>query len=189
MRKQKTKPVLTEDSHYNFRVPKGSQDYYNKLFTPPSDNDADTILNWLYNRGLVQNYIKKLEYETIDDETIQDIIQEVWLYLIEKKDKLKELYDNQGITGLTAYVSGIIARQVHSNTSQIYKKYKRDYKRLIHLSDQCWDDYYNTGKMMETREEYLTSESEIDLANKYIESNQIDKLYEQKRKTISNKKD
>jgi hypothetical protein len=32
--------------------------------------------------------------------------------------------------------------------------------------------------MLETREEYLTSENELDLANKYIESNQTDKLYE-----------
>lgn len=171
---KKLKPTLTEDSHYNFRVPKGSQDYYNKLFTPPSDNDADTILNWLYNRGLVQNYIKKLEYETIDDETIQDMIQEVWLYLIEKKDKLKELYDNQGITGLTAYVSGIIARQVHSNTSQIYKKYKRDYKRLIHLSDQCWNDYYNTGEMIDTNTDYLTSETDDDILKRNIENNIYD---------------
>ena len=178
MRKYKTKPVISEDSHYSFRVSDKSQAYYNKLYTLPKDNSTETIIQWLYDRGLVQNYIKKLEYETIDEETIQDIIQEVWLYLIEKKDKLKELYDTQGITGLTAYVSGVIARQVHSNTSQIYKKYKRDYKRLIHLSDQCWNDYYNTGKMMETHEEYLTSENEIDITNKYIELNQTDKLYE-----------
>ena len=90
------------------------------------------------------------------------------------KDKLKQLYDTQGITGLTAYVSGIIARQVHSNTSQIYKKYKRDYKRLIHLSDQCWDDYYNTGKMIDTNTDYLASETEDDIAKRNIENNIYD---------------
>lgn len=174
MRKQKTKPVISEDSHYSFRVSEKSQAYYNKLYTLPKDNSTETIIQWLYDRGLVQNYIKKLEYETIDDETVQDIIQEVWLYLIEKKDKLKELYDTQGITGLTAYVSGVIARQVHSNTSQIYKKYKRDYKRLIRLSDKCWNDYYNTGKMMMTHTELLTSETEDDILKRNIENN----LYE-----------
>lgn len=169
---------LNSDSHVSFRYTDVNKEYYKKLWTKPENNDPDTILNWLYNRGLVQNYIRKLEYDTIDEETLLDEIQEVWLYLIEKKDKLKELYDTQGITGLTAYVSGIIARQVHSSTSLVYNKYKRDYKRFIHLSDQCWDDYYNTGKMLETREEYLTTENELDLANKYIESNQTDKLYE-----------
>lgn len=169
---------MTDDTHFSFRVSEHQRKYLKKLWTPPENNDADTILNWLYNRGLVQNYIRKLEYETIDEDTIQDEIQEVWLYLIEKKDKLKELYDTQGITGLTAYVSGIIARQVHSNTSQIYKKYKKDFKTFIHLSEQCWDDYYNTGKMLATNTDYLTSETDEDIVNKYIEQNQTDKLYE-----------
>lgn len=151
--------------------------YYKKLYTPPENNDPDTILNWLYNRGLVQNYIKKLEYETIDEETLQDEIQEVWMYLIEKKDKLKELYDAQGITGLTAYVSGIIARQIHSNTSLIYKKYKADYKRMIHISDKTWEVYDVTGEMISTNTDYLTEETDIDLMNKYIEQNNFDDYY------------
>lgn len=175
---KQTQINLNNESHFSFRVPDKQKAYLKKLWTPPMDNSADTIVQWLYDRGLVQNYIKKLEYETIDEDTVQDITQEVWLMLLEKKDKLKELYDTQGITGLTAYVSGMIARQVHSNTSTIYNKYKRDYKRFIHLSDQCWDDYYNTGKMMPTNTNYLTSETDDDLVNKYIETNQNDKLYE-----------
>lgn len=156
-----------------------TQKYYKKLFTPPANNDPDTILNWLYNRGLVQNYIKKLEYETIDEETLQDEIQEVWMYLIEKKDKLKELYDAQGITGLTAYVSGIIARQIHSNTSLIYKKYKANYKKLIHLSDKTWEVYDVTGEMIPTNTNYLMEETDVDLLNKYIEENNFDDYYDE----------
>ena len=178
MSESKPKVVLNTESHYSFRVPEQQKEYYKKLYTPPENNDVDTILNWLYKRGLVQNYVHKLEYETIDEATIQDIIQEVWLYLVEKKDKLKELYDTQGITGLTAYVSGIIARQVHSNSSTIYKKYKANYKKFIHLSEQTWDVFDTTGKMMETFDEYSSIETESDLINKYIETNQIDKLYE-----------
>lgn len=158
-------------------LPDRQTKYYKKLYTPPENNDPDTILNWLYNRGLVQNYIKKLEYETIDEETLQDEIQEVWMYLIEKKDKLKELYDAQGITGLTAYVSGIIARQIHSNTSLIYKKYKADYKRMIHISDKTWEVYDVTGEMIPTNTDYLTEETDIDLMNKYIEQNNFDDYY------------
>ena len=158
-------------------LPERQTKYYKKLYTPPENNDPDTILNWLYNRGLVQNYIKKLEYETIDEETLQDEIQEVWMYLIEKKDKLKELYDAQGITGLTAYVSGIIARHIHSNTSLIYKKYKADYKRMIHISDKTWEVYDVTGEMIPTNTDYLTEETDIDLMNKYIEQNNFDDYY------------
>lgn len=163
---------LNTESHFSQRVPKRQREYLKKLWTPPENNDADTILNWLYNRGLVQNYVRKLEYETIDEETILDEIQEVWLYLIEKKDKLKELYDTQGITGLTAYVSGIIARQVHSNSSQIYNKYKKGFKLFKHISDKAWEVYDNTGEMIPTNYDYLTEETFKDTIIKNIYNNE-----------------
>lgn len=34
-------------------LPDRQTKYYKKLYTPPENNDPDTILNWLYNRGLV----------------------------------------------------------------------------------------------------------------------------------------
>lgn len=166
--KNPKKLELNTESHFSRRVPKRQRQYLKKLWTPPESNDADSILNWLYNRGLVQNYIKKLEYETIDEETIQDEIQEVWLYLIEKKDKLKELYDTQGITGLTAYVSGIIARQVHSNSSQLYIKYKKGFKIFKRISDKAWEVYDNTGEMIPTNYSYLTEETEEDIIIKNL---------------------
>ena len=171
---RKLKQVIDSEQQFNFRVPERSRQYYKKLFTPPSDTSEDGIIQWLYNRGLVQNYIKKLEYETIDEETVQDEIQEIWLMLIEKKAYLKQLYDTQGITGLTAVVSGIIHRQVHSNTSAIYNKYKANFKRLIHLSDERWADYYNTGKLIDTNTNTLTSETDYDIIKRNIEND----LYE-----------
>lgn len=166
--KNPKKLELNTESHFSRRVPKRQRQYLKKLWTPPEANDADSILNWLYNRGLVQNYIKKLEYETIDEETLQDEIQEVWLYLIEKKDKLKELYDTQGITGLTAYVSGIIARQIHSNSSQLYIKYKKGFKIFKRISDKAWEVYDNTGEMIPTNYSYLTEETEEDIIIKNL---------------------
>lgn len=166
--KNPKKLQLNTESHFSFRVPKRQREYLKKLWTPPENNDADTILNWLYNRGLVQNYIKKLEYESIDEETIQDEIQEIWLYLIEKKDKLKELYDTQGVTGLTAYVSGVIARQVHSNSSQIYNKYKKRLKIFKRISDKTWKVFDITGEMMPTNYDYLTEETEDDIIIKNL---------------------
>lgn len=170
---------MIEKQDFNKFVKPHQRKYLKKLYTPPENNDVNTIIQWLYNRGLVQNYIRKLEYETIDEDTLQDEIQEVWMYLIEKKEKLKELYDTQGITGLTAYVSGVISRQIHSNTSLIYKKYKANYKRLIHLSDKTWEVFDNTGEMIPTNTNYLTGETEDDLMNKYIYQNNLDKYYDE----------
>lgn len=169
--KNPKKLELNTETHFSQRVPKKQREYLKKLWTPPESNDADSILIWLYNRGLVQNYIKKLEYETIDEETIQDEIQEVWLYLIEKKDKLKELYDTQGITGLTAYVSGIIARQIHSNSSKLYIKYKKGFKIFKHISDKAWEVFDNTGEMIPTNYDYLSEETPEDIVIKNIYNN------------------
>ena len=162
---------LNTESHFSRRVPKRQREYLKKLWTPPENNDADTILNWLYNRGLVQNYVRKLEYETIDEDTIQDEIQEVWLMLIEKKDYLKLLYDTQGITGLTATVAGIVHRQVHSNTSKIYNKYKKGFKIFKHISDKAWEVYDNTGEMIPTNYDFLTEETLEDIMIKNIYNN------------------
>lgn len=148
-----------------------NEEYYKRLMTKPDSNDPDVLLNWLYNRGLVQNYIKKLEGTSVDPETLQDEIQEVWLFLIEKKDKLKEIYDAQGITGLTAYVSGVIARQIHSNSSVVYKKYKAIKKKLIHISNESWDVFDETGKMQDYNDAYSSTENEDDIAKKNIENN------------------
>ena len=164
----------TKETHFSFRVPEHQRQYLKRLWTPPVNNDADTIMQWLYDRGLVQNYVRKLEYETIDEETVQDEIQEIWLYILEKKDKLKELYDTQGITGLTAYVSGIIARTVHSNSSLLYKKYKKDYKTVIHISDKAWDVYATTGIMIPTMTDYLSSETTDDVLRSKIENDIYD---------------
>lgn len=163
---------LNNEAHFSFRVPERQRQYIKKLWTPPANNDADTIMQWLYDRGLVQNYIRKLEYDTIDEETIKDEIQEVWLYILEKKDKMKELYDTQGITGLTAYVSGIISRTVHSNSSLLYKKYKKDYKTIVHLSDKTWEVFDTTGEMIPTNTDYLISETEDDIIKQNIENNE-----------------
>lgn len=166
--KNPKKLELNTESHFSQKVSKRQREYLKKLWTPPENNDPDTILNWLYNRGLVQNYVRKLEYETIDEDTILDEIQDVWVYLIEKKDKLKELYDTQGITGLTAYVSGIIARQVHSNSSPIYNKYKKGFKIFKHISDKTWEVYDKTGEMVPTNYDYLVEETFEDLFMKNL---------------------
>lgn len=96
--------------------------------------------------------------------------------LIEKKEYLKLLYDTQGITGLTATVAGIIHRQVHSNSSQIYNKYKKGFKIFKRISDSAWEVFDNTGEMIPTNYNYLTEENYTDLIIKHIENNDMDKL-------------
>lgn len=137
----------------------------------PESNSREDILQYLWNIGLINNYIRKLEYGTIDEETLQDIIQECWLIICEiPEEKICKLYNEQGKTGLTAYISGVIYRQVHSDTSAIYIKYKKLFKKMIHISQKSWDVFDETGVMMDTVEDYSSTETEQDIQIKNIEN-------------------
>lgn len=150
---------------------------YNISHMKPKSNSREDILQYLWDIGLVNNYIKKLEYETIDEETLQDIIQEIWLMICElPEEKITSLYKNQGKTGLTAYMSGVIYRQIHSKTSPIYKKYKAQFKQMVHISSLSWDVFDETGVMMPSIDNYSSTETEQDLIIKHIENNNLEKL-------------
>lgn len=167
--------------------------YYGEKFlemlkTKPKSNDRTDIIEWLHYTGLVDNYIKRLEYKDIDEEVLNDEIQEVWLMICEiPQDKWDQLYI-QGTTPIKAFIAGLVYRQIHSNTSPVYNKYKKNYSKEKHLSDKCWEVFDETGEMMETMD-YTVKETDDDLIDKYImEGNDkklIDLIYEKGKKTKS----
>lgn len=147
------------------------------LLSRPKSSNRDDIIEWLQYIGLVDNYIKKLEYDDIDPETIKDEIQEIWLYICEiEQDKWDQLY-YQGATAIKAYISGLIYRHIHSNSSLIYNKYKKPYLMFKHISDQAWDIFDETAIMQDTNEDYSLRETELDRIKRNIENNNND-LYE-----------
>lgn len=147
---------------------------FNRTHMKPKSDSREDILQYLWDVGLINNYVKKLEYETIDDETLQDIIQEIWLVICEiPEDKIVNLYKEQGKTGLTAFMSGLIYRQIHSNTSPIYRKYKAQFKQFIHISEQTWDVFDETGVMLPSIEAYSSTETEQDIIIKKIYTNTL----------------
>lgn len=158
------------------------------LQSRPKSSKRDDILNWLIYTGLVDNYIKKLEYADIPQETLEDEIQEVWLNICEiDQSKWDTLYI-QGATAIKAYISGLIYRGIHSNSSRIYMKYKRPFNIFKHVSDETWDIYSETNIMQPTSYEYLTKETKDDTIKRYIEENRLDCLYEpETRKTEDTK--
>lgn len=165
------------------------KEYIAMLNSKPKSSDRNDILNWLYNTGLVKNYIKRLEYKDIDEETLNDEIQEVWLMICEiPQDKWDNLFI-QGTTPIKAFISGLIFRQIHSNSSPVYNKLKKQYTIEKHLSEKCWDVYDETGEMMQTNDSLLLKETTDDLIYSYIENNQTEKLldvlYEKRQKTKS----
>lgn len=142
------------------------------LQTRPKSSNRNDIIEWLMFTGLVDNYIKKLEYADVDSETLQDMIQEVWLFICEiEQTKWDQLY-YQGATAIKAYISGLIYRHIHSNTSLIYKKYKKPYLYFKRISDDAWDVFDETNTMQPHNDDYITKENDLDIIKRQIEMNQ-----------------
>lgn len=168
------KPRLTKIQRQQLRA---IQDI---LYSRPKSANRQDVLDWLLYIGLVDNYIKKLEYADIPEDTLKDEIQDIWLEICEiPEEKWIILFNQGGATAIKAYVSGIIYREIHSNSSKIYFKYKRHFNTFKHISDEAWDVYDETGIMMPTNEEYLPKETKLETFKRLLETNQIDKIYEQ----------
>lgn len=141
------------------------------LSSRPKSSNRDDILEWLRYTGLVDNYVKKLEYETIDSETLADEIQEIWLSICEiEQNQWDKLY-YQSATSIKAFISGLIYRQIHSETSKIYNKYKKPYIYFKHISDYSWDVFDNSNIMEPFDDQYTSKENSIDMIKRKIENN------------------
>ena len=90
----------------------------------------DSVLDYLYKSGFVENYCKKLIWPCDKAEYQDDYIGETWLQICEvSEDKWKQLMDNN--TNKDPYytvrnwVSMLIHNTVKSTTSAAYRKLKK----------------------------------------------------------------
>lgn len=108
----------------------------------------EKILNELVNSGFIEWYTLQLMSKTSGfivqtDEEYQEYIQEIWLQICEiQEDKLIDLYNENK---LKAYVSGLIHRNVKSNTSPAYTHIRKQNNKYIRKSDDDWEKYSDTN--------------------------------------------
>lgn len=93
----------------------------------------DETINYLIDLQFVEKYTTKL-IGHVDE----DIIQDLWVQILEISDGKWELLWAQGDSAPIAFVSGLIYRNVKSYTSPVYYKYKK-YKNFENTkTDQEW---------------------------------------------------
>lgn len=108
----------------------------------------EKILNELVNSCFIEWYTLQLMSKTSGfilqtDEEYQEYIQEIWLQICEiQEDKLIDLYNENK---LKAYVSGLIHRNVKSNTSPAYTHIRKQNNKYIRKSDDDWEKYSDTN--------------------------------------------
>lgn len=119
----------------------------------------DKILDELVKSGFIEWYTLQLMSKTSGfivqtDEEYQEYIQEIWLQICEiQEDKLIDLYNENK---LKAYISGLIHRNVKSNTSPAYTHIRKQNNKYIRKSDDDWEKYSDTNDIS-----YLNNDNKL----------------------------
>lgn len=98
----------------------------------------EEIINYIIKKKIIERAVPKgPDYE--------DICQDIYVYVLEKMDKIYEVYqenqeDNKAID---AYVKSIIYRQIRSDTSDIYYKYDLYNNKNQNYNEDGWDRIAN----------------------------------------------
>lgn len=105
-----------------------------ELFVYPKSTKREDIIDWLIHTQFVDFYSIKLSSN--DDTSIDDVIQDVYLDILEMSQEDWDRLTKQGFGAIRAYVSGMIHRQVCSSTSPSYYKYRRYNQHRTSIEDQ-----------------------------------------------------
>lgn len=112
----------------------------------PKSSKREDIIDFLLQKDFVSNYVNKLEWKDNYD-LLPDEIQDIWLSILEiPQERWNDLYE-QGTSSIVAFISGMIFRQIKSNTSPIYHRYKKPLEHELIFSKNVWDVYDQTGEM------------------------------------------
>lgn len=108
----------------------------------------DIILQELTHSGFIEWYTLQLMSRTSGfiertDEEYQEYVQEIWLQICEiPEDKLVSLHLDKK---LKAFISGLIHRNVKSNTSPAYSHIRKQNNRYVRKTDDDWEKYSDTN--------------------------------------------
>lgn len=102
----------------------------------------EEVLNYLISTNLVENYIKKIALRC-DLEMYDDILQECWLAICEITeqkwiDLISQGSEKDKYTKCRAYISGVLHRNIRSNSSRLYNKLKKHQKYEYMEDDNTW---------------------------------------------------
>lgn len=119
--------------------------YYNEYVLteqiPLKSSKRDDVLQWIYNIHVVEWCVTYLLKKPIDSEDTEDKIQDIYLFLAEKPQELWDELFAQGKYAISAYVAGLVHKQIKSSTSSIYNTYTK-HKQIETIQDDLfWENY------------------------------------------------
>ena len=102
-------------------------------FNYPKSSKRDDIIDWIIQTQFVDYYTIQLIGN--DDTSVDDVIQDIYLDLLEKSQEDWDKLTCQGYAAVRAYISGMIYRQIVSTNSPSYYKYRRYNKNKLSMED------------------------------------------------------
>lgn len=129
--------------------------YSKKVLTgqiPLKSGKREDIVQWIYDIHIVEWYTTYLLKRTIKQGDTADKIQEIYLQVCDvPQEKWDDLYE-QGMYSISAYVAGLIHRQIVSDSSRVYKKYNRYREKFVTMEESFWNSYW--GSDTKDKEEF-----------------------------------
>lgn len=110
---------------------------------------------------------------TTDENKVNEAVQELMLYFLQMNPQtLKNIYDKDGIKGITKYGAVALRRALTSTRSNFYYKYEKYYTHIDHFSHNCNTTYSNDSVC-----HYIANNKNIsNLPNEEVDNSSLDKL-------------
>ena len=99
---------------------------------------------------------------TKDKTDIDNAVQELFIYFLERPELVKKIYDKDGLDGITRYGAVVLRRALTSVRSPFYYQYKKYYTHLDSLTSSVTYDVIETGEVIPTKHLYNIPEEVVE---------------------------
>ena len=107
---------------------------------------------------------------TKDENKIHEAVQELMMYFLQMNpETLKNIYEKDGILGITRYGAVALRRALTSTRSNFYYKYEKYYTHIDDFTSTITYDVIETGEVIPTKHLY-------NLPNEDVDNTQLNRL-------------
>ena len=110
---------------------------------------------------------------TQNKKDIENAVQELFIYFLERPELVKKIYDKDGLDGITKYGAVVLRRALTSTRSPFYYQYKKYYTHVDSFTSTVTYDVIETGEVIPTKHLYNIAEEP---AVKNLEFEKLDKI-------------
>ena len=110
---------------------------------------------------------------TQNKKDIENAVQELFVYFLERPELVKKIYDKDGLDGITKYGAVVLRRALTSTRSPFYYQYKKYYTHIDSFTGNVTYDINETGEVIPTKHLYNIAEEP---AIKNLEFEKLDNI-------------